>query len=112
MNKIRLKMRLELIEAIRKEILDVGYIYDGDGSCRFIDMKAIKIVQSHFKSEDDGVILNEITSLVEFVTSYIKGLYKRIYNIAPNGLYSGYYYTRDLQFDTVEELEDHFHIGE
>ena len=97
---------LEVLELlVEEELSSVGYLVDSDNCERFLEAKTLEITESSEKTE-------MVEDLIRGAKNWIRRHSKRIGYIKPSGDYVGYYYKKDLNFETVEELERFFRIGE
>lgn len=100
-----------IIKGIEREIKG-GFICDSDNADRFLD-KTVKEVIRMLSTEDEEEdnVDEYFYSLEEKAKEFLSNSYKSVYE-AKNGDYVGYYFDNCFNFKTVEELENHFLIGE
>ncbi len=98
-------MKERIIKLIENEMNEVGFICESDNIKRFVDETVKNILNN-----DEEQIEEHFDELVEIGENYLKENYKRVGKVAENGDYTGYFYKNNLQFETVEELEDYFGI--
>jgi hypothetical protein len=99
-------MKKELLEKareeIRKEIDRVGYIDDSDDANRFLD----NLVQELVKEDEE---LQE--ELLREIKDKIMSRYNR-FSTCENGHYAACYYEIDKEFNSWDEFNDYFGLGE
>ena len=98
-------MKERIIKLIENEMNEVGFICDSDNVERFVDTEIKRLLNN-----DEDEYEKYFDDLVGFAQSYLDENYKRVCEVAENGDYTGYFYKNNLQFETVEELEDYFGI--
>lgn len=107
------KKALEIIlEEVKREIKE-GFICDSDNTDRFIDetiKNTIKILSSEDNVEEN--IEDYFEELLDKTQKFLNDTYKSVSKISTTGDATIYYYDNCFDFETVEELEDHFLIGE
>lgn len=95
----------ELIKSIEEEINETGFICESDNVERFVDTTIKEILEN-----DEEKLEKRFEELVEAGENYLKENYKRVGAVARSGDYTGYFYKNDLNFETVENLENYFEI--
>lgn len=105
-------IKKEIIETIKKELVaemkKMGFIDTSDNTERIVDSLIKKHLESLNEEEDDTTEL--FSEIDEEITKFLKKEYNEVGEIGPNGDYTGYF-TKE-KFETIEELEKKFNIGE
>lgn len=98
-------------ESVEKEIGERGFIFDGDAANRFIDTEIKTEIEKNCEDYEEGKDLY-FDEILERMEKYMRENYKRVGEHNAQGIYVGYFYKNDCHFETVEELEIFFGIGE
>lgn len=100
-----------IIKGIEREIKG-GFICDSDNTDRFLDRTVKEVIRMlSTEDEEEDNVDEYFYSLEEKAKEFLSNSYKSVYE-AKNGDYVGYYFDNCFNFKTVEELENHFLIGE
>lgn len=104
---------------IQKEIERAGFIEDSDLVDRFVDRVTYDIAtevvmgDTGIDYEDkDGEIELLRDKLINYANEFLANNYNSIGEINERGDYKGYYYTREEEYDSIEDLESDLGIGE
>lgn len=100
-----------VLKEVKREIKG-GFICDSDNTDRFVDRTVKEVIRmlSTEDNEEDNID-DYFDELEAKAKEFLNNSYKTVYEVK-NGDYTGYYYDNCFDFKTVEELEDHFLIGE
>lgn len=106
------KKALEIIvKEIENEIKE-GFICDSDNIDRFVDITVKEVIRMLSTEEDEEDNIEDYFDELEAkAKEFLNNSYKSVYEVK-NGNYVGYYFDNCFNFKTVEELENHFLIGE
>lgn len=107
------KKALEIILGEVKREIKESFICDSDNTDRFIDetiKNTIKILSSEDNVEEN--IEDYFEELLDKTQKFLNDTYKSVSKILSNGDAIIYYYDNCFNFKSIEELEDHFLIGE
>lgn len=108
----KMEKALEIIlEEIKKEIKG-SFICDSDNTDRFVDRTVKEVIRMLSTEEDEEDNIEDYFDELETkAKEFLNNSYKSVYEVK-NGNYVGYYFDNCFNFKTVEELENHFLIGE
>lgn len=100
-----------ILEEIKKEIKG-SFICDSDNTDRFVDRTVKEVIRMLSTEDNEQDNIDEYFDELEAkAKEFLNNSYKSVYEVK-NGDYTGYYYDNCFNFKTVEELENHFLIGE
>ena len=72
----------------------------------------ILIYPNHLKllNNDEEYYEKYFDDLVGYAQSYLIKNYRRVWEVSQNGDYKAYFYKNDLNFETIQDLENYFGI--
>lgn len=109
-----LNIKKELVNNIDKEMNRLGFICDSDCCDRFIDNELKNLIEEYSLDYDEYE--DNINDYFDDISAYIRGYITAKYNAVIEqdkyGNLTEYFYDTKYNFNTVEELENYFKIGE
>lgn len=104
----------KMFEMVKKNVVEEmekkGFIFDGDNSERFVDNEIKIAIEKTCEDYEEGKDLY-FDELENKIQNFMRN-YKKIGKCNQQGIYTGYFYKNDCHFETVEDLENFFGIGE
>ncbi len=105
----------KMFEMVKKNVVEEmekkGFIFDGDNTDRFIDEEIRKEIEKNCEDYEKGIDLY-FDELENKIQNFMRENYKKVGKCNEQGIYVGYFYKYDCHFETVEDLENFFGIGE
>lgn len=106
---------------IEEEIKECKFICDSDNTDRFLDELSLSLAKEEILQGNEDLDLYhemeaEIEELTEELLDEIKDKimfeYNQFSTVDKNGDYNGFYYKEDVEFESMEEFNNYFGIGE
>lgn len=105
----------KMFEVVKKNVMEEiekrEFIFDGDNSERFVDNEIKKVIEKNCEDYEEGMDLY-FDELENKIQNFMRENYKKVGKCDQQGIYTGYFYKNDCHFETVEDLENFFRIGE
>ena len=101
------EMKARMIEEIKKEMEETGYINDSDGTESIFYSLPKQLI-----SEDTENYESLRDELNYFSIGYVQENYKKVARLYDNGDCTLYYYDNKHKFEEIEDLEKYFEFGE